>query len=104
MLDSRRMLTFREVARQRSFSRAAESLSLTQPAVSQQIRALEVQLGAALIERQRGRFELTSAGDLLLGHAEALYERLQLAATQLDESTEDAQRQLRLAAFPTALA
>jgi DNA-binding transcriptional LysR family regulator len=104
MLDPRRVLTFREVARQRSFSRAAESLSLTQPAVSQQIRALEIQLGATLIERQRGRFELTSAGELLFGHAEALYERLQLAATQLDESTGDAQHRLHLAAFPSALA
>ena len=45
MLDPRRLLTFREVARHRSFSRAAEELSLTQPAVSQQVAALERQLG-----------------------------------------------------------
>jgi DNA-binding transcriptional LysR family regulator len=104
MLDPRRVLTFREVARLRSFSRAAESLALTQPAVSQQIRALEVQLGERLIDRRRGRFELTAAGELLLGHAEALHERLQLAETQLDETTGDARRRLRLAAFPSALA
>jgi DNA-binding transcriptional LysR family regulator len=42
-MDPRRLLTFREVARQRSFSRAAETLSLTQSAVSQQVAALERQ-------------------------------------------------------------
>jgi DNA-binding transcriptional LysR family regulator len=104
MLDPRRVLTFREVARQRSFSLAAESLSLTQPAVSQQIRALEVELGTRLIDRRRGHFELTAAGQLLLGHAEGLHDRLQLAETQLGEAAGDAGRQLRIAAFPSALA
>jgi len=103
MLDPRRVLTFRQVARERSFSRAAESLSLTQPAVSQQIRALEIQLGAPLIERRRGLFALTPAGELLLGHAEALHERLQLAETQLGETAAHGRRRLRLAAFPSAL-
>jgi DNA-binding transcriptional LysR family regulator len=103
MLDPRRVLTFRQVARERSFSRAAQSLSLTQPAVSQQIRALEIQLGASLILRRRGLFELTPAGALLLDHADALHERLQLAETQLGETAAQARRRLRLAAFPSAL-
>ena len=64
MLDPRRVLTFRQVARERSFSRAAQSLSLTQPAVSQQIRALEVQLGAPLIERRRRARERPLQRDL----------------------------------------
>jgi DNA-binding transcriptional LysR family regulator len=104
MLDPRRLLTFRQVARERSFSRAAHSLSLTQPAVSQQIRALELQLGAPLIERRRGLFALTPAGELLLGHAEVLYERLRLAEAQLGETAAQGRRRLRLAAFPSALA
>src|SRR5919198_393373 len=49
MLDPRRLLTFREVARQGSFSRAADALALSQPAVSQQVGALERQLGATLL-------------------------------------------------------
>ena len=56
MLDARRLLTFQEVAKQRSFSHAAVALSLTQPAVSQQIRALEIQVGERLIERGRTNF------------------------------------------------
>jgi DNA-binding transcriptional LysR family regulator len=104
MLDPRRLLTFREVARQQSFSRAAVALSLTQPAVSQQIRALEVQLDARLIERGRGGFTLTDAGELLLTHAEAVHARLQLAQTQFGEVVAESRRQLRLGAFPSVLA
>jgi DNA-binding transcriptional LysR family regulator len=104
MLDPRRLLTFREVARQQSFSRAAVALSLTQPAVSQQIRSLEVQLGERLIERGRGSFALTAAGELLLAHAEALHARLHLAETQLGEAVGESRRQLRIGAFPSALA
>jgi DNA-binding transcriptional LysR family regulator len=104
MLEPRRLLTFREVARQGSFSRAAVALSLTQPAVSQQIRALEVQLGERLIERGRGGFALTPPGELLLEHADAVHERLQLAGTQLAEAVGRASSRLRIAAFPSALA
>src|SRR5262245_7135094 len=104
MLDPRRLLTFREVARLRSFSEAARVLSLTQPAVSQQIRALELQLGERLIERRRGLFELTESGRLLLAHAEFLAERLQLAETQLAETRAHVSARLRLGAFPSALA
>ena len=104
MLEPRRLLTFREVARQRSFSRAAVELSLTQPAVSQQIRALEVQLGERLIDRGAGGFALPASGELLLAHADAVHERLQLAETQLGDAVDAAQRVLRIGAFPSALA
>jgi DNA-binding transcriptional LysR family regulator len=77
---------------------------LTQPPVSQQIRALESQLGARLIERRRGLFKLTEAGQLLLAHAEFLAERLQLAQTQLAETLARMSAGLRLGAFPSALA
>ncbi len=103
MLDPRRLLTFREVAKQRSFSRAAVALSLTQPAVSQQIRALEVQLGERLIERGRTSFALTPIGELLYAHADALRERLQLAETQLGEAIAEERRLLRIGAFPSVL-
>src|SRR5438270_7541086 len=103
MLDPRRLLTFREVAAQRSFSRAADALALTQPAVSQQIRALEVQLGERLIERGRAGFALTAVGELLYAHAEALSERLQLAETQVRETIGEERRLLRIGAFPSVL-
>src|SRR5215207_3345881 len=103
-LDPRRVLTFREVARHGSFSRAAEALSLTQPAVSQQVAALERQLGAQLLERGPGGLTLTPAGELLLEHADVVSDRLRLAEGQLDELVEAAGMRLQVGAFASAMA
>src|SRR4051812_21896965 len=105
MLEPRRLLTFREVARLGSFSRAAAALHLTQPAVSQQVRALETALGARLLDRRPGGpVGLTATGRLVLEHAEAVAQRLALAESQLAETVEQAGRSLRLGAFASALA
>src|SRR5829696_1942520 len=103
-LDPRRLLTLHEVARQRSFSRAAEELSLTQSAISQQVSALERQLGLRLLDRGRGGVRPTAAGEALLAHAQALAERLALAGTQLAELAAEQRRSLRVGAFGSALA
>src|SRR4051794_7762367 len=104
MLDPRRVLTFREVANLGSFSRAADALALTQPAVSQQVAALERQLGARLLDRGPGGLSLTPAGALLLEHSDVVADRLELASSQLDELIEGMQRHLRVGAYPSALA
>ena len=104
MLDPRRLLTFREVATQGSFSRAAEALALSQPAVSQQVGALERELGAELLVRGRAGALPTPAGELLLQHAEALAARLELADEQMERLVEGERRTLRLGAFPSGLA
>lgn len=70
MLENFRLRVFRAVASHLSFSRAAEELLLTQPAVTQQIRALEDQLGVSLFDRSGGRVSLTQAGAALLPFAE----------------------------------
>jgi DNA-binding transcriptional LysR family regulator len=104
MLDPRRVLTFREVATLRSFSRAAESLSLTQSAVSQQVAALERQAGTRLLERGRGGLRPTPAGERLLAHADVISERLALADAQLADLVAEEQEELQVGAFPSALA
>jgi DNA-binding transcriptional LysR family regulator len=104
MLDPRRLLTFRQVAELGSFSRAAEALSLSQPAVSQQVAALERQVGGALLVRGAGGLALTDAGQALLGHAAAVADRLALADRQVAELLAGEQRELRIGAFPSALA
>jgi DNA-binding transcriptional LysR family regulator len=104
MLDARRLLTFRAVAQHGSFSRAAEALALSQPAVSQQVAALERELGTALLVRGRGGTLPTDAGRLLLEHADAVAARLDLADVQMGELVAGARRTLRLGAFPSALA
>ena len=104
MLDPRRVLTFREVARRASFSDAARVLNLSQPAVSQQIKLLERQLGTRLLQRGAGGLRLTEAGSLLLAHADSLGERLELADRQLAELSSTERRRVRVGAFPSAIA
>jgi DNA-binding transcriptional LysR family regulator len=104
MLDPRRLLTFREVARQGSFSKAAEALALTQPAVSQQVGSLERELGASLLTRGRGGTTVTPAGELLLAHADAVAARLELADLQMDELAHESRMSFRFGSFPSALA
>jgi DNA-binding transcriptional LysR family regulator len=103
-LDPRRLLTFREVVRQGSFSRAGEALALTQPAVSQQVSALERQLGVRLLERGPGGPTPTEAGALLVAHADAVADRLAQADTQIAELAAADRETLRIGAFPSALA
>jgi DNA-binding transcriptional LysR family regulator len=104
MLDPRRLLTFRAVARQGSFSRAAEALHRSQPAVSHQVGALERELGTALLVRGRAGTVPTPAGELLLAHADALAARLALAGTQIDAFVAGERGTLSVGAVPSALA
>jgi DNA-binding transcriptional LysR family regulator len=74
MLEAR-LRAFAALARRGSFSRAAEELFISQPAVSKHVAALEAELGTQLVVRMRRGAELTQAGELLAGHvlrAEAL--------------------------------
>jgi DNA-binding transcriptional LysR family regulator len=72
VISSRQLEYFQAVARELHFTRAAESLRIAQPALSQQIRRLERQLGLVLFERNNHRVELAPAGAALLEHAERI--------------------------------
>lgn len=71
-MELRQLRYFVAVARHRHVTRAAEALHVTQPALSQQIRRLETELGVALLHRTPRGVEPTSAGDELLVRAEAI--------------------------------
>lgn len=71
-MDTELLKTFLEVSRTRHFGRAAESLYLTQSAVSFRIRQLETQLGTNLFTRHRNNIRLTAAGERLVPYAESL--------------------------------
>ena len=94
----------RAVAHQRSFSRAARELALSQPSVSNQVAQLEREIGARLLERRPGGLQLTAEGEILLEHADAIVERFQLAEAQLGAAAEGMRTRLRIGALPTALA
>src|SRR5438445_5806 len=69
-MDFDQLETFLEVARLSSFSRAAENRFRTQPAISAQIRALEEDVGAKLLDRSGGKVSITQSGKLFQKYAE----------------------------------
>jgi DNA-binding transcriptional LysR family regulator len=75
-MDFDQLKTFVEVSRQKSFSRAAEKLHVTQPSISAQIRSLETYLGHRLLDRGGGKVTLTAAGRLFEPFAEDCLLRL----------------------------
>lgn len=69
-MDFEQLRTFLQVCRLKSFSRAAEKLGMTQPAISAQIRSLEKEVGARLFDRDGGKVTFTAAGRLFEPFAE----------------------------------
>lgn len=102
MLDVRRMRVLREVAARGSFSAAAEALSFTQSAVSQQVAALERETGATLVERGARGIRLTEAGEALVRHTDAVLARLDDAEEELEAIAGLRGGRLRMAAFQSA--
>ena len=84
-MELQQLRGFCEVARQGSFTRAADRLFLTQPAVSQQIRALEEELGQSLLERGRKGVRLTHAGEVLFRRARSVLGEVAAARAELEE-------------------
>jgi DNA-binding transcriptional LysR family regulator len=102
MLNVNRLRILREVAHRGSFSAAAEYLSYTQSAVSQQIGALEAETGMTLLERRPRGVSLTAAGQTLIGHAESVLADLDAAEAALAAIAGLRGGRLRMASFPTA--
>jgi len=102
MLDVRRLKVLQEVAQQGSFSAAADALSFTQSAISQQIAALERETGATLLRRGPGGVTLTDAGRALVSHTVAVLARLADAERELAAIAGLRGGRVRLASFPTA--
>src|SRR4051812_29389141 len=102
MLDVRRMRVLREVAHQGSFSAAAEALSFTQSAVSQQVAALEREAGTVLVQRSARGVRLTEAGEAVVRHAGAILARLADAEAELEAIAGLRGGRLRMAAFESA--
>ena len=95
---------FHEVVRSGSYSAAARKLGYTQPAVSQQMRALERSVGTPLFTRVGRTFRLTEAGELLARHAVDILAGLGAAQRQVAEIRHLRAGRVRVCAFPSASA
>jgi DNA-binding transcriptional LysR family regulator len=84
-MDFDQLETFLEVARLSSFSRAAERRFRTQPAISSQIRGLEEEVGARLLDRSGGKVAMTAAGKVFQKYAEDTLEQRRIMLVSLAE-------------------
>jgi DNA-binding transcriptional LysR family regulator len=75
-MDVHALRYFVEVARHQNFTRASEALHVTQPAISKMVRALEEELGTALLLREKRRVRLTEAGRVVLERAQGVLDAM----------------------------
>ena len=102
MQDVHSLKVFAAVAQNMSFTRAAETLFLTQSAVSHQVAALEKQLDVQLFERRGRTIELTAPGRVLLDRARRVFAALDEATDAVQQAAKPGQGRLRIGASPTA--
>jgi DNA-binding transcriptional LysR family regulator len=84
-MELRHLLYFTTVAQRLNFSRAADDLHVAQPAISQQIKVLERELGVQLFDRVGGKVALTEAGEALLPHANRILAAVEVARHEVTE-------------------
>jgi len=97
MFDFRQLRYFIAVAEELSFTRAALRLHLSQPPLSQQIKALEQDLGVRLLERNKRNVALTEPGRVFLEHARQILAKADEARSQTVAAAAGYSGQLRLA-------
>ncbi|MFI9509610.1 LysR family transcriptional regulator [Nocardia sp. NPDC052566] len=104
MFDSRHVRVFDEVVRTGSFAAAARNLGYTQPAISQQMKALERSVGTPLFVRVGRGLRLTEAGEVLARHAAGILGTIAAAQRQMTAITQLKSGRIRVCAFPSASA
>lgn len=95
-MDSKSLTSFITVCQTRSFTKAAEKLHITQPALSKRISLLEAELGSQLIIRHGKQLKLSQAGTVFLKHAQQLIHAINNCQTELSNLEQYVQGSLRL--------
>lgn len=90
------LIVFHEVAKHKSFSKAAEELFISQPAVTKHIKELERKVGMGLIQRRRGGFSLTEAGKILFKYTHKISSHLMDIENLLENLKKDHQGILKI--------
>ena len=100
-MSDRRLQVFHAVARLLSFTKAAEVLHMTQPAVTFQIRQLEDQFDTRLFDRTHNRVTLTEAGQIVYEYAEKIFDLYSEMENAIREMTDDISGSLTIGASTT---
>ena len=100
-MSDRRLQVFHAVAKHGSFTRAAESLHMTQPAVTFQIKQIEDHLNARLLERGHGKISLTPTGELVLAYAEKILDLSEELDSRVAELAGELAGKLDIGSIPT---
>jgi DNA-binding transcriptional LysR family regulator len=100
-MADRRLQVFHTVARLLSFTKAAEALHMTQPAVTFQVRQLEEYFNTRLFDRTHNRITLTEVGDKVYEYAEKIFEQYALMENTVKEMTGDINGVLMIGASTT---
>lgn len=102
MFDMRRVRLLRDLSVHRTVAATAEAAHLTGPAVSQQLAALEKEVGMQLLVKQGRTLHLTAAGSLLVDHAEVILGGMAAAEADLEALRGGRGGLIRIAIFPSA--
>jgi LysR family transcriptional activator of glutamate synthase operon len=101
-MELRQLEYFAAVAHHGQFTRAARELNVAQPAISQQIKRLESEIGLELFNRSTRRVELTDAGSLLLGRALRILAEVEGARQEMSEVTGLLRGRVAIGALPVS--
>lgn len=99
-MEIRQVYYVLEVAKQRSFSKAAEALFVSQPAISQQIHALEDELQVKLFKRDTHSVVLTAEGEIFCTYAKDIVVSVNKLLAAFGQSTADNKTVIRIGIFP----
>lgn len=99
-MDIRQLGYFLEVAKQMSFSRAAEKLHLTQPTLSKMVKNLEDELQVVLFDRTTKHMQLTDAGAIVLSEAQEIMRRIENMSSKLSDMMEIKQGRIKIGLPP----
>ena len=100
-LNPQSLVTLWQIEQYGSFSATAKATGWSQPAISQQIKKLEAQCGSTLVQRTSHGVELTATGSMLARHGEAIADRLERAAREVEDYRHHRFDHLHLVAPPS---